>query len=148
MSACTFFGHRDAPQCIQTVLCTVLLDLIKSQQVTDFYVGNHGVFDRLVYTTLQELKQQFPHICVTVVLAYIPIVSTGCYWKESIVPEGIEMVPKRFAIDYRNKWMLRQSQYVVTYITHNWGGAAKFADTARRQQKAVINIAKILANPP
>lgn len=133
MSTCTFFGHRDAPQDIQTALYSVLLDLIKNQQVTDFYIGNQGDFDRLVYAVLQELKQQFPHINVTVVLAYMPTANACGYWNESVLPEGIERVSKRFAIDYRNKWMLQKCHYVVTYITHSWGGAAKFADTARRQ---------------
>ena len=41
---------------------------------------------------------------------------------------------------WRNKWMLKQSDYVVTYITHSWGGAAQFAEIAARQKKTVINL--------
>jgi hypothetical protein len=38
--------------------------------------------------------------------------------------------------------MLKQSDYVVTYITHSFGGAANYANKACRQQKIVINTAE------
>jgi len=58
-----------------------------------------------------------------------------------MLPEGIETVHPRFAISWRNKWMIEQSDYVVTYITHSWGGAAQFAEKAKRQKKGIINLA-------
>ena len=61
-------------------------------------------------------------------------------YSNTILPEGIESVHPRYAISWRNNWMLQQSDYVVTYITHGWGGAAQYADKARRQKKTVINI--------
>ena len=36
--------------------------------------------------------------------------------------------------------MIEQSDYVVTYITHSWGGAAQFAELAEKQKKTVINV--------
>ena len=36
--------------------------------------------------------------------------------------------------------MLKQSDYVVTYITHTWGGAYQYAEKAKRQKKVVINL--------
>jgi len=57
-----------------------------------------------------------------------------------MLPEGIETVHPRFAISWRNKWMIKQSDYVVTYITHSWGGAAQFAGKAEQQKKKVIHL--------
>jgi hypothetical protein len=37
--------------------------------------------------------------------------------------------------------MLKQSDYVVTYITHSYGGAAQFAKKAQNTGKEIINIA-------
>ena len=45
-----------------------------------------------------------------------------------------------FAISWRNKWMLKQSDYVVTYITHSWGGAAQFAELAEKQKKIIVSL--------
>ena len=76
-----------------------------------------------------------------VVLAYLPTKKLA-YPFPSLLPDGIEAAPKRFAISYRNKWMLKQSHFVVTYITHDWGGAAQFASLAKKQKKTVLNLTK------
>ena len=60
-------------------------------------------------------------------------------YSETILPEGIETAPKRFAITYRNKWMIEQSYYVVTYVVHDAvSGAAKFQKLAEKKGKRVI----------
>ena len=140
MSSCTFFGHRDCPEVIKSKLKTTIVDLIEHQGVDMFYVGNHGTFDALVRAALIELIPQYPSVQYAVVLAYMPQekVCGDCY--ETIFPEGIETVPRRFAINWRNKWMLRQSDFVVTYVTHSWGGAARFTEMARKRKKIVINL--------
>ena len=140
MSVCTFFGHRDCPSSIQPKLKATLIDLIENHAVHTFYVGNHGAFDSLVRSILQELTQPYPQIRYTVVLAYLPTKQTDFPYK-TLLPDGIENVPKRFAISFRNKWMLKQSDFVVTYITHSWGGAAQFAELAEKQQKTIIPLA-------
>ena len=37
--------------------------------------------------------------------------------------------------------MLQRADFVVTYVTHSWGGAAQFAEAAEKQGKAVYNLA-------
>ncbi len=59
-----------------------------------------------------------------------------CYTE---LPGGIESVHPRFAISWRKDWPLRQTDFVVTYITHTWGGAYKFAEKASKQRKTIIN---------
>ena len=46
-----------------------------------------------------------------------------------------------FSIAPGNNWMLQQADFVVVYVTHTWGGAAKFAGKAEKQGKIVINLA-------
>ena len=33
-----------------------------------------------------------------------------------------------------------QSDYVVTYVTHSWGGAAQFAELAEKQKKIIVSL--------
>ena len=142
MPACTFFGHRDCPETIKPKLKETLIDLISNYGIDTFYVGNHGHFDAHVRSTLKELKQEYPHIHYAVVLAYLPGKKAEYEdLSDTILPEGIESVPPRFAISWRNTWMLKQSDYVVTYITHTQGGAAQFAEKAKRQKKEIIPLA-------
>ena len=71
MNSCTFFGHRDCPETLLPALEAALIELIESKDVTHFYVGNQGTFDRLVRTSLRKLTARYPHIRYTIVLAYM-----------------------------------------------------------------------------
>lgn len=142
MNTCTFFGHRDCPDSIMPKLRETLLRLITEEGVDCFYVGNQGNFDAMVYRVLCELRKIYTHISVTVVLAYMPTEEiANKYGSDTILPEGIEAVPKRYAISWRNKWMIEQAEYVVTYVTRSFGGAAKFAEMAKTKSKKVIYFA-------
>ena len=144
MPACTFFGHRDCPNSIKSKLYTVLIDLIENHAVDMFYVGQQGAFDGIVRSVLKELVLIYPHINYAVVLERMPPKQDEFYtrdYSDTMLPEGIETVPPRFAISWRNKWMIKQSDYVVTYTTRSYGGAAQFAGMAERQKKIVINLA-------
>lgn len=140
--SCTFFGHRDCPSDTKDILIEVLIDLIENQSVNMFYVGNNGAFDRLVRGVLRELVHEYPQIQYAVVLERMPSEQDENA-QDTMLPEGIEEVPPRFAISWRNNWMLRRADYVVTYITHSWGGAAKFAEAAARQKKTMIDLVTI-----
>ena len=138
----TFFGHKDTPKEIEPTLRTTLVDLIENHGATEFYVGNNGNFDTMVHRQLEELSQVYP-ITYSVVLAYLPTKKSEYEdHSNTILPEGIETVPKRFAISYRNKWMVEQSDIVVTYVARTYGGAWQFKAMAERQGKTVIELNK------
>ena len=136
----TFFGHKDTPKEIEPTLRSTLIDLIENKNVTVFYVGNNGNFDTMVRRQLEALSHTYP-ITYSVVLAYLPTKKSEYDdYTNTILPEGIETAPKRFAISWRNKWMIQQSDIVVTYVTHNFGGAAQFKEMAENKKKIIINL--------
>ena len=138
----TFFGHMDTPKEIEPTLRTTLIDLIENKNVTVFYVGNNGNFDAMVRRQLENLSQTYP-ITYSMVLACLPTKKSEYDdYTNTILPEGIETAPKRFAISYRNKWMIQQSDMVVTYVTHSFGGAAQFKEMAVKQGKTVIELSE------
>ena len=136
---CTFFGHRDASDAIRKNLFKELVRLIEIEGVTTFYFGNQGNFDAIVASELKKIQKIYPHIECLHVLAYLPT-KKEIGEHETILPEGIEVVPKRFAICYRNKWMIERADFVVGYTTRNFGGAAQFLDRAARMGKTVIRL--------
>ena len=141
MANCTFFGHRDCPETIKPKLREVLVDLINNCDVDMFYVGHQGQFDTTVRSALRELQKEYPQVKYAVVLAYMPGKKTEYdNYSDTMLPEGIESVHPRHAIAWRNNWMLKQSDYVVTYITHTWGGAAQFVKKAKLQRKCVVDL--------
>ena len=134
MFACTFFGHGDSPDSLFPILKEKILNLLIHHQVTVFYVGTHGNFDIMAYRASKELQVEYPVIRVYRVLAYMPKEEIA----DSILPEGIELVHPKYAISWRNKWMLDHADYVIAYTTHNYGGAAKYVKQANRKCKTVI----------
>lgn len=141
--ACTFFGHRDSPETIKPKIRAAVIDLIENHGVTMFYVGNQGNFDRLVRSVLKEVTTAYPGVGYAVVLAYMPSAKVANLYEDfsdTMLPEGIEKVPKRFAIPWRNKWMIEHADYVVTYVTRSCGGSAKFQGISIKMDKRIYDL--------
>lgn len=139
--ACTFFGHRDCPETFKLKIRTAVIDLIENYGVTMFYVGNQGNFDRMVRSVLKEVTTTYPEVGYAVVLAYMPSAKKRADdFSDTLLPDGIEKVPKRFAIPWRNKWMIEHAEYVVTYVTRPFGGAAQFSALAKSKGKIIYDI--------
>lgn len=122
---------------------SAVVELIE-KGVTTFYVGTHGGFDRMVQVVLKKVQADHPQINWWIVLAYMPAAGETCSpdpYPNTLFIEGMERVPKRFAISYRNEWMLKQADYVICFITRNCGGAAQFVSKADKQGKVIINLA-------
>ena len=143
MAVCTFFGHRNCPMSVKPKLRAVLVELIERRGADTFYVGRQGGFDSMAMSVLRELAEIYPHISYAVVLERLPYKqeNSSLDFSLTMFPEGIEFAPPRFSISRLNECMLTRSDFVVTYITHDWGGAARFAEKAMRQGKTVINLA-------
>jgi len=62
----------------------------------------------------------------------------------TIIPDGIEKAPKRYAICYRNRWMLDRSDAVIGFVNKSYGGAAQFFELAIRMNKHCINLCDLL----
>lgn len=141
---CTFFGHKDTNlQKILNPLRKALIDLIENHGVDNFYIGNQGHFDYAALLVLEELKELYPHINYAVALAYVPKEKSdheNLDYSKAFVPDGVENGPLKFAIDRRNRWLIKNSDYVVTYVRSIIGGAAKYKKIAEKKGKTIINL--------
>lgn len=138
-----FFGHGNAPRDIEPSLEQAIIQLIEENENITFLVGTHGHFDGMARTVLVRLAPRNPIMNYRIVLAYLPVKREENRFEglPTMLPEGIENVPKKFAISYRNNYMVKECDTVICYITHDWGGAAQFVDNARRKGKNIINLA-------
>ena len=140
---CCFFGHREVMHNIRPKLTAIIEKLITEDGVTEFYLGNQGQFDSMVRSVLKELKVKYPHIRYTVVLAYMPDEHIKeVYGEDTLYPDGLETVPRRFAISKRNDWMIQHSGYAVCYVHKITGGAAKFREKAEKKGLKVVDVLK------
>ena len=144
MKTCAFFGHGEIWENIDEKLADVLIDLVEKKEITEFYVGNQGAFDKIVLDGLRDLKKRYEFVHYFVVLAYIPSPEIHFDYEttETIYPEELEKTLPKYAIIKRNQWMIGQADVVVTYVKYPFGGAAKAKEYAEKKGKIIINIAE------
>jgi len=142
MPVCTFWGHGDCPDSVRPQIKEAVLTLIE-HGVHDFFVGCNGNFDRLVRSVLMELSLQQKNLRYDVVLAYLDKNASLLYEQgyPTIFPEGIEKIPPRYAISWRNSWMLSKADYAICYVKYTWGGAAQFRKKAIKKGLKIIDLA-------
>ncbi len=144
---CTFFGHREIhnEKEVKQLIFDTVTGLIVERGIKEFFIGDSGKFDRLVLATLRKLSESYD-IKYTVVLSYFNVVKDE-RWEydtnETIFPEDLERTPLRFAIDRRNRWMIKNSGMVVTYINNSLGGCAKYAEICEKKGYEIIKLGKI-----
>ena len=140
---CTFFGHWLSPEEIKPKIREAVVSLIKNNDVNMFYVGTHGLFDRISREVLEEIAEIY-NIDYRIVLSRVPGKKRDfdqTDYSKTIVPDGIEKTHPRFGIVFRNKWMIKQSDYVITYIENPIGdGAAQFSELAEKRGKKIIKL--------
>ena len=145
----TFCGHAQfhATGEQEARILTFLEETIKDQPAC-IYLGQHGDFDRFAYHCCKKYKKSHPAVSLVFVTPYLPTPSeklTSDY--DAIVYPAIENKPPRFAITYRNRYMVDQADYVVAYVSHSYGGAYEAYKYAQKQGKKILNLADFEKRP-
>ena len=86
---------------------------------------------------MRRQKTKYPNIEAVLVLAYLNREMDASRYDGTTYPP-LETVPPRYAIVRRNEWMVRESDVVISGVTHGWGGAAKTLDYAKRRGKVIV----------
>lgn len=137
---CTFFGHSECYGLDTVVLRSAIEDLIK-HGVTEFLVGNQGQFDAMVRSCLKSLQVQYPDIRYSVVLPYLPTKNREFEdFSDTMYPEGLENVHPKYAVAWRNRYLIEVADICLCYVNYSYGGAYKFAHMAKTRGLTVINL--------
>lgn len=146
MFACTFIGHRDFSSNYYDKLCFTIEKLILDNNVKVFYVGTKGAFDKAVYRALSDLKNKYS-IKIIVVKAYLNEKTTDSYSpEETLFPCILEKTPLRYAINKRNIYMIKQSQYMICYLNHTFSNSYTFVKYAVSHKLEIVNIGSLDIN--
>lgn len=146
---CCFAGHGQLSygEDVYEKLIEVLKRLVTDENVTEFFVGNYGSFDSLCAKAVRHIKEEFPHINLTLVIPYLTkeIENNKDYFNSAfdsiLVADMTENTPKAIKILKCNEYMVRKSEFVVAYVKYSFGGAYKAIEFAQRKGKKEINIA-------
>lgn len=148
MKSCFFIGHREADERLLPVLQSTIRRLIEEEDVTEFYVGGYGGFDRIAGAAVKQLKAKYPHISLRMVIPYHPAerpVEAPNGYDGTYYPDGLKGVPRRFRIVRVNKFMIDTSDWLIAYVCHGAGNSRKFLEYAERREKMgmlrIVNVA-------
>ena len=139
----TFCGHSQFYETNKYV--NQFLEILEQEigdSETEMYLGGYGGFDSFCYACCKEYQKSHPSVRLIYVTPYLK--TDPIYEKnyDSVIYPGLEDKPQRFAISYRNKFMVDKADIVIAYINHNWGGAYNTYTYAKKKGKRVINIAE------
>lgn len=135
----TFCGHSNVADVANVKVW--LYEVVESkiqQGFSTFYLGGYGSFDHLCAFVVHDLKKKYPHIESILILPYLDKTVDMTNYDDTIYPP-LENTPKRYCIVKRNKWMVENSDCVISYVTHSFGGAAQTYEHAIKKGKEVIN---------
>lgn len=144
LKSCFFIGHREADERLLSTLANTIERLVVSEDVTCFYVGGYGGFDRVAATAVKQVKQRYPEIILMLVLPYHPAerpVETPYGFDGTYYPEGMETVPRRFAIVQANKHMVENVDWLIAYVRHGASNSQKIIEYAKIRSVPYINLA-------
>lgn len=140
---CAFFGHRE-------IWCDISEPLEKAIRaaIADgacvFWVGGYGLFDAYAAGCVRRLKKEFPQISLHLILAYLLTEKEDFFapYDSTIYPEGLEFVPKRFAINRRNRWIVEHCDMIIAYVHNSYGGAYAACQLAGKKGRRIVNLAE------
>ena len=144
MKTCFLFGHRDAPY----ALCPQIEAAVEYQYVQlgvrQFIVGGYGNFDRMAGSAVKAVKLRHSDIDLRLLLPYHPAerpVETPPGFDGTFYPEGMENVPKKFAIVRANHYMIRNADTIICYVKHFGNTRALLEQAQKRSDLFVQNLA-------
>ncbi|MBQ8389041.1 MAG: hypothetical protein IJX46_08965 [Clostridia bacterium] len=147
----TFIGHANLV-CKDELRFAIRDAIIKNAEYEDkwvFYCGGYGNFDMMCADICHCIKKEHQNSEIVFITPYMDIadqakindmLDRGRY--DSVIYPPIENIPKKFAIVARNRWMIEESDLIVAYVDHNFGGAYNSYKFALRKNKKVINLYK------
>lgn len=140
---CTFCGHRYLKSNdIRQKTEKILIDLIENKDVTEFYCGNMGGFDKLCSSLVDELKRKYKNIKLCWVSAYSArnmYRDENLMYDEIIIP-NLETENFTEAVTMRNVWMIDNCDIVVCYNVNNYGGAWNTRQYAENTNIEIIKV--------
>lgn len=145
MKTCFLFGHRDAPYDLRPHIETAVEYHYSQLGIHQFIVGEYGNFDRMAGGAVKSVKLRHSDIDLRLLLPFHPAerpVEIPPGFDGSFYPEGMECVPKKFAIVRANQYMIQNADTVICYVKHFGNTRALLEQAQKRSDLYVQNLAE------
>ena len=143
MLTSTFFGHRDEDFFpYGEKIEAIVKSLIEDCGCIQFYSGYRGEFERFSAYIVFRLKEKYPYIRNTMILSYSRQLNVffPALFDDTVYLLGESKIPPQYAIPRTNQKLVDLSNYIVSGVNHDSGGAFTACSYARKKGKLIINI--------
>ena len=148
MNTCFFIGHRDTSEDIYPVLEAEVERHITEYGVDEFIVGHYGRFDQMTARAVKAAKTTHPDVKLIMLMPYINNIPLPEGFDGAVYPDGLETVPKKYAIPRANQAMVDRCDNLIAYVKYPFGGAFRCLEYAKRREIWITNIANTENHPP
>ena len=143
----TFCGHSQYTESgeDEEKIISILTEIVGDRHA-ELYLGGYGSFDAFALKCARKYQKAHENTRLVFVTPYITLdyqknhLNYNKDLYDEILYPGLEDKSLKFAISYRNEWMVQQADYVIAYVTHDWGGAYQTYKHAKRKNKPIFNI--------
>ena len=146
MKSCFFIGHRDSSEALYPLIVREVERHIVDYGVREFIVGQYGRFDGMAARAVRAMKGRFPGVRLVLLQAYLKNDALPGDYDASVYPEGLEYVPKRFAILRANRAMVDRCDFLIACVSRNFGGAWQCLEYAKRKGKCIVNLGMAMSH--
>ncbi len=118
---CFLFGHSELYENIVPQLVETITKHYEDYGVRQFIVGHYGSFDAQAAHALRIVKQSHPDITLRLLLPYHPAerpVPVPEGFDCTYFPEGMEQIPRKFAIVRANRLIILSADSVICYVKY------------------------------
>lgn len=152
----SFFGHRLINDffTVEKELRELIINLLRTHTYIEFLVGRNGEFDQLVSSEIRRAKKKYrnDNCTHTLVLPYATALlrnnydSFKSYYDQIEIYDNLYKAHYKEAIKLRNKLMVNNSDLIIFYLEHEYGGAYQTYKYAVKQEKKTIIISNNKTN--
>lgn len=117
--------------------------LIVEDNVDTFCLKGNGWFDIYASGVLKRLKKEYPDIHIVFIIASVRQLHCDEYnfFDSFDFPAGIEAAPYKLTIPVRDYYIVKNADYIVSYVYKEYGEAYEAIILAKKYNKIIINLA-------
>lgn len=137
---CFFIGHRETPDALLPAIQHAVEKMITEYGVNEFVVGHYGNFDRLAASAVMTAKHNHPEVFLLMLLPYHPSerpVTLSAGFDGTYYLEGMEAVPRRYAIIKANCYAVDHTDYLVAHVEHPASNAQRLLEYANKRRDLI-----------
>ena len=141
-----FCGHSNyiSTACDETKMLNIFETEI-GDAPCDFFLGGYGGFDEFALKCAKRFKQSHSSVRLILITPYLSTkkLPYSEHTFDAVVYPELEKIPPKYAISHRNRWIIEKADIVISFVSHQYGGAYAMYSYAKRKNKKIYNLISI-----